>query len=206
MTGKRPLKMIPALAVLLLALSGCAGSKEGSADEKLMETVLQSYYDAQSSRACGMLQKNIFKGQLEGWTERRIGDIQNPVWNYDSFTQYQIFDQDMSALPDNQELYYCTFSADGNKYGYAVILSEGDGLGLIEVKETPYLFDLQENLDDVRGKLSGTGIDLTSAMAFRVRIPDTEEEEPEEAVLITDGSGNSCVYCFTHSAIHMQEV
>ena len=70
------------------------------------------------------------------------------------------------------EIYCCTYSEDNGKYGFVVIAYEGSGLSKICLEETPYPFDLKEDIEDVMEELKKTDIDLSTDSAVRERIND----------------------------------
>jgi len=139
-----------------------------------LDSILSSYYSGQSSRAYTMIQKSIFKRMVDNWTP---ANIVNPTWNYETFTQYQI------SGSTRQDLYVCTFSANNNKHGYIVVAYDGSSLEKFAVVETPYLYDLKANMNEITTKLSKTDINLSSTVASRVRLNGSE------VILFTDNTG-----------------
>lgn len=168
-----------------------------------LEPLLNSYYLGQNSRAFNMLKKSIFIDMIEGWTG---DDIENPAWNYDSFTQYYILNSDMVSATHDKELYYCTFSADDDKCGYIVLSYDGSSLRKISMVETPYLYDLKANVDEIADKLSEAGIDLSSVVASRVQLVGTNKNCSDEVIRITDGNGHNYMCCFGESSIDFAAV
>lgn len=163
------------------------------------EALVNSYYHAaQSAHAFEILQSSMLEKLLRDnhWTS---DDIVNAKWNYDSFTQYDILDQNMNSTSE-QALYYCTFSDDGGRQFEMVLRyeasPEGGGLGKVRYSETPRCYDLRANIDDITQKLSETDIDLSTATASRVSLMNTEQNSAEEAIRITDGAGRTYMYYF----------
>lgn len=156
------------------------------------EALLNSYYEAQDSRAFKMFNKSIFKHLASGWTAK-LGDIENPKWNYDTFTKYTILDKDMNPDTEKDSLYICTFSAENQKCGYAVISYDGDSLSLVRAVETPYLFDMQKNIEGIKKELNYSKVHSASK-ASRVQIMNGEE--PIEGIYIRDNEGNHYLYNF----------
>nr|WP_308624780.1 hypothetical protein [uncultured Eisenbergiella sp.] len=161
------------------------------------EKLIASYYDGQQSRAFQMLHKSIFRKLLVQWA----GEAVDPVWNYDSFTAYQMPDTEETRLTETAKLYCCTYSGADGTYGYVVVAYEGNGLTRISLEKTPYLFDLKANWEAVMAGLKEAGIDPDSAEASRVRIADENTEGTAEAVRITDDSGNSCLFRFDEEGV-----
>lgn len=158
--------------------------------------IVTSYYAGQSSHAFIMLQKSIFQNWVEYDNNGQINpNLTNPKWNYKSFTQYYILDQDMNSISD-QELYYGTFTDDNDNSGYIVVSYHGDSLSKIDRTETPYPYDLQANLADITAKLLETDLDPTTAKAARVQIIDTTQDTKREAIRITDAKANQYIYYF----------
>lgn len=100
----------------------------------------------------------------------------------------------------DQVLYYCTFSDENNKCGYVVVSYNGDSLSKRDRVETPYLYDLQANIDDVIEKLSEAGIDLSTDVATRVQVVDARQNNAREAIRITDSNANQYLYYFDEAA------
>lgn len=179
------------------------GIKNDDTETAKFESIINSYYSGKSSRAYKMIKKRIFQNMLVSWTDANLSGIKNPVWNYDSFTQYYILDHDMVSATRNDELYYCTFTADNDKYGYIVLSYNGFGFGIgrVSVEETPYLYDLQSNIDVITTELSKTDIDLSTAVASRIKLVDTKKNRSDEVIRITDDKGNNYICYFEESSI-----
>ncbi len=204
------------MATFVVSLIGCTGQHSVSlsnasstmnneiridyddVNTDMMDSVISSYYSGQSSRAFKMLQKSIFKRLVDHWTD---SDIHNPVWNYDTFTRYQTLDSDIARVDPDEELYCCAFSSDNGKFGYIVVSYDGDSLGNMGVVETQYLYDLNANIDDIVTKLKETNIDLSSAVASRVKMIDTEGKGSVEAIRIVDNYGNVYMCYFDETSI-----
>ena len=78
---------------------------------------------------------------------------------------------------------------------------DGDSLGNMGVVETQYLYDLNANIDDIVTKLKETNIDLSSAVASRVKMIDTEGKGSVEAIRIVDNYGNVYMCYFDETSI-----
>lgn len=115
---KTKMKMITGAILLAMTLTGCSTKAEAK-NPSPAEHLVSTYYSGQESDAYRMFKKSIFKKMVSGWTG---GELQNPVWNYDSFARYYILDQDLAPSMSDQELYYCTYSDDNDKSGYVVLL------------------------------------------------------------------------------------
>lgn len=170
---------------------------QSNIEPELINPIISSYYKGQNYRAFKMIKKHIFKNMLESCININNYDIENPVWNYDSFTQYEILDNNMVSTNPDEDLYYCTFSSSNDKFGYVIVSYGGDGLSIVNTVETPYLYDLQTNIEDITLKLSETELDLTSAVASRVQLIDIDKNSSDEAILITDIKGNNYIYNFS---------
>lgn len=157
-----------------------------------MDALLNSYYEGQDSRAFKMFNKSIFKNLASGWTAK-LGDIENPKWNYDTFTKYTLLDEDKNPEAKSDSLYCCTFSAENRKYGYAVISYDGDSLSLVRAEETPYLFDMRKNMEGIKTELNYTKIHSASKAA---RVQISNGEDTLEGIYISDDEGNHYVYNF----------
>lgn len=144
------------------------------------EFILNSYYSYNDTDAYRLVKSSALKRFLNQWTD---DSIVNPVWNYDSFTKYE-----------GQDLYYCTFTADNGRYYYMVLRYDAQndgGLEKVRYSETPYYYDLRSNIDEIKDKLSETEIDLTSTVASREQLVDTDKNCYDEVILFTDVNSNS---------------
>lgn len=207
-TDTAPQSTSGAIATVQTAASGKknTGSSEEITDTRGagmdMQHAVTSYYEGQSSRAYKMLQKSIFKNLIGGWTEEGIS---NPVWNYDSFARYEVLNRSSTGAEEGAELYYCTFSADNGKCGYGVLAYHGDGMSKVKVAETPYLYDLQANIEAVSDALGKTELDPATARAVRVEVNGAAEGESEEAIRISDDKGRAYLYYFADSSLKPAE-
>ena len=204
------------MAILAVSIIGCTDQKSVSlsnasstmdneiridydhVNTDMMASVIRSYYSGQNSRAFKMMQKSIFKRLVDHWTD---SDIHNPIWNYDTFTRYQILDSDIACVDPDEELYCCTFSSDNGKFGYIVVSYDGDSLSNMGVVETQYLYDLNANIKDIMAELKETNIDLSSAVASRVKLVGTDGKGSVEAIRIVDNYGNVYMCCFGKNSI-----
>ena len=180
--------------VLLLAALGCVKAyQKSSGSEAEFEAAAASYYAGQDSRAYRMLNKSMFRQLLNnGWLEN-LGDIQNARWNYDTFTEYTVLDQDPELT--EEPLYCCTFSADDGRCGYLVVAYTGDALKQIDTVKTPYLYGFLRNADAIREELGKTELDLSSAAASRVQFKD-DQGVSAEGILFQDSAGREYLYHF----------
>lgn len=169
-------------------------------EDDFSKAATSSYYAGQGSRAFKMLQKQVFQNWVEYDNSGALNaSLVTPKWKFDSFTQYYILDQNMKSTSD-QELYYCTFSDENNKHGYIVVSYNGDSLSKIDRVETPYPYDLQANIDEITAKIGETKLDLSTAVAMRVRIADAGQNTTREAIRITDSNANQYLYYFDKAA------
>lgn len=157
-----------------------------------MNTIRDTYYSGQNERPFEMLQKHIFENTLVSWS----GGAPNPRWNFETFARYHVLNSDMVPGENGKELYYCTYTADEGQYGYVVLLYDGDSLSCYGSARTPYLYDLQANMDKISQKLAGTEIDTATATASRVSLVHTEINRTDEAILVTDDSGHRYICYF----------
>lgn len=166
-----------------------AGNSKNSKqlDTTKLSSILNSYYSYNDTEAYRLVKSKALRRFLAQWTD---ASIVNPVWNYDSFTRYE-------GKYKGLDMYYCTFTADNGK-SYYIVLSynpeDGGGLGKVRYGETAYNYDLRANLGDLAAKLSGTKVDLSTAVASRAQIADKSTGRSEEAIRITDDSGHSYIY------------
>ena len=176
------------LVVLLLCTAGCAAPAPGQGD---CPVALQSSYTAaQSDRAFAMLQKSVFRSMLQGWAGQ---EFENPVWVYDSFTQYTLFDAELKAQASEFPLYCCGFTDDAGKTGFVVVAYDGDSLQKVELQATPYLYSLDTAWPPLAKALSAAGVDAQQATATRGRVQ--QQGAAAEVVVLSDGA-NCCVFDF----------
>lgn len=181
--------LIALAALVSLSLAACG--RDGKAYEN--DPLLTSYYAGQASPAYRMLQKNIFKNMIEnGWAG---DDVEGAAWNYDTFAEYLCYDAQGALIEPPEPLYCCTYSASGGETGFVVVSYSGEALTRVLSAQTPSLFDLRACWDEVADLLSQSDVDLSTATAARVSLLNAAGEE-YEAIQITDGGGNACVYEF----------
>lgn len=190
------------LVLLAFPLIGCVGQSGGGASGGVpasgTEALLSTYYSGQTERAFDMLQKKIFGNMLDGWTD---SGVENPEWNYDSFARYTVLGQDLTPVASDKELYYCTYSAGQGKHGYVVMAYDGDSLERVALVETPYLYDLRANLNEVAAGMEQAGIDAATATAARVQLAAPEENRTGEMIAITDANGGRYACYFGEAGV-----
>lgn len=120
------------------------------------ESSNNNFYSAQNTPAFDYFQNNSIKKFLAMWVKEETG-IENPKWNYDSFAKYNILDINGVSV-SSEDLYYCTFSADNDRYGYIIVSYYKDGPAIQNkcVVETPYLYDLEKDIEKISNSLSKT--------------------------------------------------
>lgn len=186
------MKKMPGLLLcgfLALAfLGGVAVRREANGSPTGLEAAKASYYSGQDSRAFRMLHKSIFKGWLEN-----IGGVQSAKWNFDTFTEYTILDQEPEV--SGETLYCCAFSTDGGRAGYLVAAYTGAALRRIYAAETPYLYDFREKEEAIQEELGKTELDLSSVAASRVQFKD-DHGVSAEGILFQDSAGREYLYHF----------
>lgn len=111
-------------------------------------------YSAQGTPAFDYFQNNSIQKFLAMWVKEATG-IENPKWNYDSFAKYDILDSN-GVSASGEDLYYCAFSADNDRYGYIIVSYYEDDPSIQNkgVVETPYLYDLQVNSESISAPLT----------------------------------------------------
>ncbi len=176
------------LAGLLLCMAGCGVQARGQGGYP--GALQSSYTAAQGDRAFVMLQKSIFCSMLQGWAGQ---EFENPVWVYDSFTLYTLFDAELKAQATELSLYCCGFTDDAGKTGFVVVAYDGDSLQKVELQSTPYLYSLDTAWPPLAKALSTAGVDAQQATATRGRVQ--QQGAAAEVVVLSDGA-NRCVFDF----------
>ncbi|MDD2994051.1 MAG: hypothetical protein PHG73_10995 [Pygmaiobacter sp.] len=175
------------LAVLLLFCTvGCKAPAKAQSDCPL--SLQSSYVAAQSDKAFTMLQKSIFRSMLQGWAGQ---EYENPVWGYDTFTQYTLFDSGLKAQATELPLYCCGFTDDAGKAGFVVLAYDGDGLQKVELQATPYLYSLDTAWPPLAKALDAAGVSAQQAIATRGRVQQPGADT--EIIVLSDGQ-NHCVF------------
>lgn len=168
-------------------------------------SILTAYNNAQNSLAYDLMQKGKFDKTLAHWTENTIGNISNLVWNYPSFTEYHIIDQNLNKVETENILYYCTFTADNDKYGYIVLTygetAIGDGIINTTAVETPYLYDLQANSEILSSLLAKTDLDLSTTVATRISQMGDNNECSVEGIQFVDSNDRNYIYYFSDNSL-----
>lgn len=175
-----------------------------------VESIVKSYYAAQETEAWTYFQNNKVQDFMSQWVEADTG-IKDPVWNYDSFTQFYVLDHDMeSATRPDQEVYSLTFSdPEGKRFGCAVIEYNKDdpSIGKWSIYETtPELYDLAPNLDPIMEGLRQTDIDLATASASRVSWLERDKNRSDQVILFTDEKGDHYIYYLGDDAYEIEKV
>jgi hypothetical protein len=160
--------------------------------EALLEPIHDSYYAAQNESVYEFVQRDKVIGFLDQWVEHET-DIENPQWNFDSFTQYRVLDHDWKHVSSaDEKLYYCTFSDGAEQFGFAVIKYDATGPSVqnYSITETPNSFyDLDAVLNNLAEKLVESDLDLATTKAERVSWLDRENNRSDETILFTDAVG-----------------
>ena len=172
--------------LLLLCTAGCAAPP--GAQSGCPVSLQSSYTAAQSDKAFDMLQKSIFRSMLQSWAGQAF---ENPVWVYDSFTQYTLFDSELKAQATKLPLYCCGFKDDAGKAGFVVLAYDGDGLQKVELQATPYLYSPDTVWPSLAKAIGAAGVDAQQALATRGRIQQPGADT--EVIVLNDGE-NNCVF------------
>lgn len=78
---------------------------------------------------------------------------------------------------------------------------DGSSLQKISVAKTKYIYDLQAVIDEIVYLMADTGIDLSTVVASRVSLVDTEKNKTDEVIRFTDKYGNELMYYFDSSML-----
>ena len=157
-----------------------------------------SYTAAQGDKAFGMLQKSVFRSVLQGWAGR---GFENPVWVYDSFTRYTVFDAKLNAQATELPLYCCGFTDDAGRAGFVVMAYDGDSLQKVKTQSTPYLYSLDSAWQPLAKALGDAGVDARQAVATRGCVQ--QQNTVKQVVVVTSGA-KRCVFDFAAAEKEMR--
>lgn len=167
--------------------------------QALPDAVIDSYYAGQSAPAFEYMHHTSIQRFLAMWVKSETGDLEEPQWNYDSFTEIDFLDYDLEELNPGKTIYCLTFSDGSGRYGYAIVEYDENGPSILNrgIKETtPYQYDLKANMEEICAALMKTDIDLSTAKASRVYLYDREKKRADQVIRFTDGKGDDyiCYY------------
>lgn len=181
---------------------------ETASETSLPDALLASYYKGHDDPAFEYFQKSKIQKFLAMWVKEGTGDIENPQWDLDSFTEILVLDHDLVESRPEQKLHYCTFSDGSGRYGYVIVEYHGSdpsisnwGVG----ETTPYLYDLRANMEAVSESLRQTDIDLSTATASRVYLFDRDKRRADQVILFTDGKEDKYVCYFGDTSFEIEK-
>lgn len=174
----------------------------------LPQAVLDSYYSGQDSPAFEYFQHSSIKRFLAMWVKEETGDLDQPVWDYDSFTKIQRLDHDFTAIRPEEVLYCLPFSDGAGRYGYVIAAYNEDDPSISNqgvVETTPYQYDLKGNMKEIAVSLMKTDIDLPTAKASRVYLYDREKKRADQVIRFTDGKGDDYICYYGDAAFEIEK-
>lgn len=175
--------------------------------QALPEAIIDSYYAGQAAPAFEYMHHSSIQRFLAMWVKEETGDLENPQWNYDSFTEIDFLDHDFAQMYPGKPIYCLTFSGEGGRYGYAIVEYDEKGPSILNrgIKETtPYQYDLKANLEEIQAALMKTDIDLTTAKASRVYLYDREKKRADQVIRFTDGKGDDYICYYGDAAFETE--
>lgn len=174
----------------------------------LPQAVLDSYYSGQDSPAFEYFQHSSIKKFLAMWVKEETGDLDQPVWDYDSFTKIQRLDHDFTAIRPEEVLYCLPFSDGAGRYGYVIAAYNEDDPSISNqgvVETTPYQYDLKGNMKEIAVSLMKTDIDLPTAKASRVYLYDREKKRADQVIRFTDSKGDDYICYYGDAAFEIEK-
>lgn len=179
------------------------GSRALSLKSAMLETAVKSYYPATASSALAFMKHKSVQRFLAMWVKEATGDIEQPIWLYDSFSPVTARNHKLEKLHEDKQLYSCVFTDGNGRYGYCIFQYHEDESAFSNwgVKETtPYVYDLRVNEELITDNLMKTDIDLLTTEASRVYLYDEEKKHADQAVLFTDCKKNYYI-CYYGDAV-----
>lgn len=174
----------------------------------LTNAMMDSYYLGQDSPAYDYFHHSSIQRFLAMWVKNETGDIDQPVWQGDTFTKIVCVDYDLKTLYPDQELYCCNFSYQNDRYGYVIFAYHATDPSITnyEVKETtPYSYDLNMNINEIRDHLMKTDIDSAFVQAQRIYLYDTVQKRADQAIEFTDGKGDHYICRYGDPAFKVEK-
>lgn len=181
---------------------------ENGLEVLLPQSLIDSYYEGQNTPGFEYFKKSRIQEFLAMWVKEETGDITDPVWYFDSFTRISVLDHDFTDSYPERQLYCCTFSDGGSRYGYAIVqYNQTDpsigNWGVVET--TPYIYDFNANKEEIAAGLKKTDIDLPTAKASRVYLYDREKNRADQVIRFTDEKGDRYICYFGDSSFEIEK-
>lgn len=169
------------------------------AEGNLPAPIVASYYEGQEDPAFDYFKHSSIQRFLAMWVKEETGDIENPIWDLDSFTRIKVLDQDLAELRPDEELHCCAFTDGSGRYGYVIVkYNETDpsmsNCGVVET--TPYQFDLRANEQEIAASLRKTDLALSTTTASRVYLFDSVNKRADQVIRFTDDKGEDYLYFY----------
>lgn len=163
-------------------------------DTALLTNILTaSYYLGQDSLAYDYFHHSSIQKFLAMWVKNETGDSVQPNWQNNTFTKIDYVGLDLKILYPNQKLYCCNFSYSNDCYGYLIFAYHATDPSITndEIKKTtPYSYNLNMNVNEIRDHLMKTDINLASVQAHRIYLYDIDQKIADQAIEFTDGKGD----------------
>ncbi|WP_412891057.1 hypothetical protein [Beduini sp.] len=191
--------------MIISLLTACLKNKpvpspiEEDNTDLLTNAIMASYYLDQDSPAYDYFHHTSIQRFLAMWVKNETGDIDQPIWQDNIFTKIVYVDADLKVMYPDQQLYCCNFSYQNNRYGYVVFAYNASDPSITnwEVKETtPYSYDLNKNINEIRDHLIKTDIDPDSVQARCIYLYDKVQKRADQAIEFTDGKGDHYICCY----------
>ena len=92
-----------------------------------LEKAIASYYggDGTTAAMAFMKHKSVQRFMVM-WVHEETKDIDQPIWNYDSFARVSIRNHELKELYTDKQFYSCTFTDGHGRWGYCIFQYERD--------------------------------------------------------------------------------
>lgn len=172
-----------------------------------LEKAIASYYGGDGTAAAMAFMKHkSVQRFMAMWVHEETKDIDQPIWNYDSFARVSIRNHELKELYTDKQFYSCTFTDGHGRWGYCIFQydEKESAVSNWEVKETtPYQYDLRANMKVIVDRIMKTDLDILTTSASSVYLYDEEKKQAEQVILFHDE--NAAYICYYGDAVLRME-
>ena len=178
-----------------------------SLKQALLEKAIASYYGGDGTAAAMAFMKHkSVQRFMAMWVHEETKDIDQPIWNYDSFARVSIRNHELKELYTDKQFYSCTFTDGHGRWGYCIFQydEKESAVSNWEEKETtPYQYDLRVNMKEIVDRIMKTDLDILTTSASSVYLYDEEKKQAEQVILFHDE--NAAYICYYEDAVLRME-
>ena len=176
-----------------------------SLKQALLEKAIASYYGGDGTAAAMAFMKHkSVQRFMAMWVHEETKDIDQPIWNYDSFARVSIRNHELKELYTDKQFYSCTFTDGHGRWGYCIFQYDEKESAVSNWEETtPYQYDLRVNMKEIVDRIMKTDLDILTTSASSVYLYDEEKKQAEQVILFHDE--NAAYICYYGDAVLRME-